>query len=216
MVLLVRRGLIASIGAALVALIFGPWVLYAVALSNVTSRPALPTNGPVAASDAEAVWRKLRERGPIVVEPLSPHRYLLVLLTNDTLPPGAHVAWSVARNHNQERLADQRVIWWNLSGAALTIWLTRNWTTDQLVAKAHEIIRSSQPASSQRFEPTGATVSLARSSLLRSSARGSSEARGRACGGGASVTFPTAVACSDFIQRGPLCPLPLKILLAKR
>jgi len=90
-------------------------------------------------------------------------------LTNDTLPPGAHLAWLVARNHNQERRTDQRMIWWNLSGAALTIWLTRNWTTDQLVAKAHEIIRSSQPASSQRFEPRGAAVPVAESSLVRSS-----------------------------------------------
>jgi len=153
-----RRLLIASAGLVLVALLVGPWVLYEVALSNVVGRPSLPSTIPVSSSDAEAVWRKLRERGPVTVEPLSPHGYILALLTKDTLPPGAHVAWWIARNHNRENLKDQRMIWWHLSGAALTVWLTRHWSTDQLVAKAHEIFRSGQPASNPRMQRTRESV----------------------------------------------------------
>jgi hypothetical protein len=34
------------------------------------------------------------------------------------------------------------MIWWHLSGAALTIWVTRNWTTDQIVTAAAAIAGS--------------------------------------------------------------------------
>jgi hypothetical protein len=36
-----------------------------------------------------------------------------------------------------EHLADRR--YWHLSGAALIIWLTRNWTPTEMVAKAIEL-----------------------------------------------------------------------------
>jgi len=35
---------------------------------------------------------------------------------------------------------------WHLSGAALTIWLTRNWTLDELIAKAVELEAPAAPS----------------------------------------------------------------------
>ena len=95
----VRRILLAAAAGALTVILIGPWVLYAVALSNVVGRPSLTDASALSSADAEAVWQ-----GP-------PHD------------------------------------WWHLSGAALTVWLTRNWSTEQLVAKAREIRRSNRPAS---------------------------------------------------------------------
>jgi hypothetical protein len=38
---------------------------------------------------------------------------------------------------NAEHLSDHR--YWHLSGAALTIWLTRNWAPTELIARAIEL-----------------------------------------------------------------------------
>ena len=35
-----------------------------------------------------------------------------------------------------------KMSYWHLSGAALTIWVSRNWTTDQIVTAAAAIARS--------------------------------------------------------------------------
>src|SRR5881628_2957814 len=142
----VRRILLAAGAGALTVILIGPWVLYAVALSNVVGRPSRTDASALSSADAEAVWRSLREHGPVTVEPLTPHGYLFSLWMENPLPSGAHVAWLVAREHNFNNLKDRRMIWWHLSGAVLTVWLTRNWSTGQLVAKAREIRRSSRPA----------------------------------------------------------------------
>jgi hypothetical protein len=73
------------------------------------------------------------------IDDLSPHSYIWALLSGDSqqLGPGACVAWRIAAPYNVDHLADRRA--WHLSGAALTIWLTRNWTMDELIAKAVEL-----------------------------------------------------------------------------
>jgi hypothetical protein len=132
--------------------LIGPWLLYELALGNVVGRPSSPNTVPVPLVDAQGVWLKLRETGPIEIERLTPHGYALALVTNDRLPSGAHVAWFVARNHNVNNLKNRRMIWWHMSGAALTIWLTRHWSADQLIAKAHELFRTSGAASNLAFD----------------------------------------------------------------
>jgi hypothetical protein len=52
--------------------------------------------------------------------------------------------WWVARSYNTKHLEDRR--WWYPSGAALAIWLTRNWTADELIAKGIELDLRSEPA----------------------------------------------------------------------
>ncbi len=93
---------------------------------------------------AKAIWDQFEESGPVSATPLSPYSYALALATSDRLPPGARIAWFIARNHNAENLKNRHMIWWHTSGMALTIWLTRNWSTDQLIAKAYEISYASQ------------------------------------------------------------------------
>ena len=60
------------------------------------------------------------------------------------------MAWSVARSYNATHLDDRRMLWWHASGAALTIWLTRNWTQEQILAAA---ARLEAPASNQQATP---------------------------------------------------------------
>jgi hypothetical protein len=126
--------------------ILGPWALYWWALSYIDGRPPHASYSAFTAEDAEVLWRKLREPLPIHVEPLSPHVYLWVFFRGDAraFPRGTQLAWWVAKAYNHKHLENR--LWWHPSGAAMTIWLTRNWTADELIAKGIELDKRSKPA----------------------------------------------------------------------
>jgi heme exporter protein D len=44
------------------------------------------------------------------------------------------------------------MLFWHLSGSALTIWLSRNWTTEQIVCKALEIKEKQKTALNQLIQ----------------------------------------------------------------
>jgi hypothetical protein len=48
----------------------------------------------------------------------------------------------VAMRYNSAHHRNNRMIWWHLSEMSLTLWLTRNWTTDEIVTAAAAIPRS--------------------------------------------------------------------------
>ncbi len=107
-----------------------PWMGYWVGLSKIEGRPAKAT-GDAAIEEVDHLFKQLRISEPFRLEPMSPYSvFLQGARPNDS----ARVAWLIARSHNIEHLDDRR--YWHLSGAALTIWLTRNWTTAELVATA--------------------------------------------------------------------------------
>lgn len=129
-----------------VILIFGglltPWALYAVGLANVVGRPTLPANIHFSEDGADALWAEYGEEGPIKVQKLSPWSYIMMMIREDPLkykPPGLNLAWQVARSYNQQNLKNQRMLFWHLSGISLTIWLTRNWTTKDILAKIYTL-----------------------------------------------------------------------------
>jgi hypothetical protein len=144
----VRRIVGATICTGLVAMALGPWLLYCLALSKIDGQPSRASQGVYNAEDAIPLLRKLREPQPLIVEPMSPYSFLVSLyasshLSADMFPPGSRLASMIAREHNTRHLADHG--WWHFSGAALTIWLTRNWTTDELVAKGMEVSQMRKP-----------------------------------------------------------------------
>jgi hypothetical protein len=129
-----------GVAAALV-----PWLLYWIGLGKIDGYPRLASQTAVAAEDVQALWRKLRISQPVQIDPVSPYSYIF-----QGAKPGAslRIAWIIARSHNVQHLTDRR--YWHLSGAALTVWLTRNWTSDELIAKAVELER---PAASPAARP---------------------------------------------------------------
>ena len=154
----VRRIAVATILTGLLAMILGPWGLYWFALTKIVGRPSHALQATFAVEDAEALWRQLREPMPIRVEPMSPHSYLWAVLrcaaggarrcsADGSLPRGSGLAEMIARAHNAKNLQD--LGWWHPSGAALTIWLTRNWTTDELIAKGIELNQTRRPRVAQ-------------------------------------------------------------------
>ena len=91
---------------------------------------------------ANTLWTEFGERGPIKVHKLSPWSYIMMMIREDPLkykPPGLNMAWQVARSHNQQNLKNQRMLFWHLSGMSLTVWLTRNWTAKDIVAKIYTL-----------------------------------------------------------------------------
>ena len=146
------------VGIAILILALGvaalPWGLYAFALGNINGRPVPPERIILAESESREIWVELKEVEPIEVEKLTPYRYVEFLLGmgENKQKPGERLAWFVARNYNSEHLEKKRMLYWHFSGTALTIWLTRNWSAEQLLAKAKEIMEKKNEASNNRVE----------------------------------------------------------------
>ena len=129
-----RRVLTLLVAVVIGAALAGPGVAYVLAMQNVDG---LPSPAGVAATDAKlaaAAWRACGESGPIAIAPDNPWNFSYRLLTATRVPrPGDRAVWAVARRHNVTHpLADHR--YWHFSGAALQIWITRNWSAEQVAA----------------------------------------------------------------------------------
>jgi hypothetical protein len=145
------RLLIGLFVVALIVVMTGPWLLYAIGLANIERRPSHASDANVAPEDVAALARALRISQPITIDRLSPYSYIWAAIHRDerVLGHGVHVAWPIARSHNADYLADRSKGAWHLSGASLTLWLTRNWTGDELIAKAVELEKEAVKASEE-------------------------------------------------------------------
>jgi len=132
-----RRLLIAlaSLVTTLAVAAVAPWLLYWIGLSKIDGRPKYAFQTIVTAEETNTLWRKLRISQPVRIDPISPYSY--ILQDRQTQNASTRIAWIIARSHNSEHLTDRR--YWHLSSAALTIWLTRNWTASELIAKGLEL-----------------------------------------------------------------------------
>ena len=113
-----------------------PWLIYRFGLSQIEGRPTAATR-TATAEQRDRLFKQLRMPQPVQIDPISPYTYFL----QGTHPKYAstRVAWIIARSYNTKHLSDRRMLIWHLSGMALTIWLTRNWTATGLIAKAIEL-----------------------------------------------------------------------------
>ncbi|MFZ6875054.1 hypothetical protein ACO0LF_23570 [Undibacterium sp. Di27W] len=132
--------------AAVLCLIFlmlvcGPWLLYAYGLSNIVGRPEPAKIAVLSPENKALIWKEMQEHGAIQVEVLTPYD-IYSLLLDKPYSVGSNLAWYVARNYNYDHLQDRRMVNWHISGEALTVWLTRHWSSDELLAKALEIRQS--------------------------------------------------------------------------
>jgi hypothetical protein len=110
-----------------------PWLIYWIGLGKIEGRPRHATHA-VTPEEVDRLCKRLRISQPIQIDPMSPYSYLLQGASESV---STRVAWVIARSHNAEHLGDRR--FWHLSGAALIIWLSRNWTPTELIAKAVEL-----------------------------------------------------------------------------
>ena len=136
-----KRRVALVIGSLTALLLSVPWIIYFAGLSNIAGRP-LPVQTAAVATSVAKLQRDLRVDGPIQVEVISPWSYVVGLMSENPIShaeSGTRAAWLIARHYNADHLVNRKMIWWHISGAALTIWITRHWTSAQVVATAAAI-----------------------------------------------------------------------------
>lgn len=135
-----KKKIIIILAVIIFIIAMAPWLLYGIGLYNVSGRPEYAST-KITNEEAKIIWKELRETGPIHVEQISPWEYALLFFKKKPLNnyPGMNSAWFVVRDFNLNRIENKRIGFWHLSGASMTIWLTRNWTTNEILSKVKEI-----------------------------------------------------------------------------
>jgi hypothetical protein len=142
--LLIGVTVLAGVLGGLISL--APPGLYALGLSNVNGRPSPPASCHPTPTDRAFLERTFRMSQPMTVKPLSPWAYVNFILEDDArnaATGGVEATWLVAQHYNAQHLKDRRSIAWHLSGAALTIWIRRHWSSDEVLCAAVDVLRQS-------------------------------------------------------------------------
>jgi len=137
---------------ALLVAFFGalPGLAYWMGMGNMDAKPVPPIAVSYTEFQARQVWQERRELPPPYMEAITPwHFYHLIWCSrnddniDDFLScgyeyPGLQAAAYVAKHHLDDHLRQRGLIWRYLSRSALSIWITRHWKVDEVVA---ELIR---------------------------------------------------------------------------
>lgn len=132
---LVRRPLLWFLATSALLVVTMPIALYWAGLEAIDSLPKPPRELASLEQQFEA-WQHVRGRGEPAIHALTPYSYLFDIAFNAEHDPGKVAAWQVARDHLLTHRTKSGMFWWHLSGAALTVWITRNWTTEQILTNA--------------------------------------------------------------------------------
>jgi len=115
--------------AAILLVVLVPPALYRIGLANVQGRPQPPQPTDVHSDDYHFI-ANLKFPHRVVLRKLNPWTYPFLAETEDP------AIWIVAEAYNIGHLKRREAIWWHLSGASLMIWISRNWSQDQIVTAA--------------------------------------------------------------------------------
>jgi hypothetical protein len=135
------RRFIAVVSCITFALLLGlPLALYSLGLSGVDGRPQKPLQ-LASAEQKTAVWKRARGEGTPYVAADNPYSYVasVFFAQGQPAPSGQLVTWWVARDYLVRHKRHKGMGWWHLSGAALAIWLSRNWTSDEILSAAAQL-----------------------------------------------------------------------------
>jgi hypothetical protein len=132
------RGPIAILLCFVAALLLAfPLGMYWLGLSGVDGFPQKPLQ-LVPKEQQVLVWRDARGDGAPRIEAMNPYSFAITLLVDGNLsaPPDQLIVWRVASSYLIGHQRNKGMGWWHLSGAALTIWLSRNWTSEEILSAA--------------------------------------------------------------------------------
>jgi hypothetical protein len=112
-----------------------PAIAYGVGLMKIEGRPVPADPTKYAPAELVAAWQRCRDRLPVSVVPLNPWGYTAKIFWGSPyFEQSGHLsAWHIVRAYNHKHLPGG-MKWWHLSGASLTIWVTQNWSGDQIAA----------------------------------------------------------------------------------
>ena len=127
---------IISLALILVLVALAPGLMYAVSLSKVHGRPIPANPANYDSHTVNQAWVRCSEALPLKVQRHSPWRVVFRLLFERPDPnqalAGERAAWRIAASHNSRYRLDPG--WWHPSGAALTIWITQEWSAEEIGA----------------------------------------------------------------------------------
>lgn len=122
----------------LAGLIFAaPWGLYYLGLQGISGKPALPVALLTDERQIE-LWQKAGCEGRPALDELNPVHYIMTAPSQEAPPPATMFAWRIASAYQREHKLHDGAMWQQLSGAALAIWITRNWSIEQILSKVQE------------------------------------------------------------------------------
>jgi hypothetical protein len=133
------------VGACLVGLVvllalIGPPLLYLWGLSNVDGRPQRPIS--MATSEEQSrLWQQAGGSGRVAIQVMNPFGFFGRFLGDSYVAPAGEAAacW-IARAYLLEHRRGQSMAAWHASVAALTIWITRNWSAEEILTAASEAV----------------------------------------------------------------------------
>ena len=112
-----------------------PGIVYAIGLAKVHGRPTPADPTLYSQAAIAAAWQQCRETQPVKVKASNPWRVARRFLLGAPLSadPGERSAWRIASTHNASNPVGNN-LWWHTSGVALTIWVTRHWSAEEIGA----------------------------------------------------------------------------------
>lgn len=136
-----------SLLVILLLAIISPMFLYWWGLSNLDEVPR-PSAAKLSSDRELAIWMNEKEAGEPRVKPITVYGYILYLYcqVGEGLHakecigryPGLRVASLSVRNHVAEKTRGQGSSVWQVTWAAYSIWVTRNWDIHQILATYDE------------------------------------------------------------------------------
>ena len=111
-------------------------VVYRLEMSNTIKPISQPTPGwPQAVNDA--IWASFNETAPIEVRPLMPWNIMMgFVFSRTSLGPGSKIAGYVAQHTLINARVQVRMLYWHVKVLAMTIWLSRHWSAEEIIAEA--------------------------------------------------------------------------------
>jgi len=135
--------------------LLSPWLLYELGLSRFDRLPQRPAQLATAEDQAQA-WARARGTGLPKIEPMSPYSFVFNFFARDpayNTTPSESIAHLAASDYALQQKPTMGNA--HLERVALAIWLTRHWTTEELLtAAAHPVVitfpaRQPRPVSPQ-------------------------------------------------------------------
>lgn len=141
------RYLTILLGTFVALLLLSPWLIYEEALLSIEGRPAKPQR-LASAEEQAAVWKLAKGAGPLHVERLNPYGYAWRLASTPLgrPDPSETLAYWVSREYIWAQPERRGMGRWHLSNAALTIWLTRHWSAEEMASFLAPVVAKWPPS----------------------------------------------------------------------
>lgn len=136
-----RVKIIVGVLGGLLLLLLLPWGAYWIGMSNLDEFPLPPSQISITEVEKRNLWNQLREKGAINIQKQTPYEIAFSFFSGGEreMTNGKYVTSYIAKNFAREHLKDKRNFYAQLTIASLTVWITRNWTADQILQRANEL-----------------------------------------------------------------------------